>query len=372
MTGVLLTVASLACADVSIDSLRAHVAALAADSMEGRGLGTCGIRRAEAYLRRELASRGFSRPSWVPPDTVRGGDRPVVNVIAGAGQDSGMIALCAHYDHLGLASCGTPLPGAHDNASGVAVVLEAARVLRDPGGILVCLFSGEEEGRVGSQAFVGRIPSGRIRAALCIDAVGHLDSTVMVIGGAGQPTLETLVTRSLGAHGVRPTLIPSLPSGDHVSFLEHGIPALGLSTGPHLSVHTTEDDASILDYEGMATIARAVVDAARSIRPDVALEVPPPPAAHGTTRRTVRLGTLPDHAFEGPGLRVADVVRGSPAEEAGIAPGDLLVAIDDRAVEGVASLARILGSYAPGDTVRVTVVRGNKKVRIPVRLAPRE
>lgn len=372
-------VVSSAAPCLEIESLRGHVAVLAADSMEGRGLGTRGIDRAAAYLREELASLGLrAQPAWCPPETIRAGERPVVNVIGSSGPDSAMIALCAHYDHLGMradSAASIPCNGAHDNASGVAVVLEAARVLRDSlaSGLLVCLFSGEEEGLLGSAGFLRRVPAGRIRVAVCVDAVGHLDSTLLLIGTEGQPTLSSLAVRAADAAGIPATVIPSLPSGDHASFLRHGIPALGISTGPHALMNTPGDDPETLRYPGMCAVTRMVVTMVRRLDDTpVRLEMPAPAAAHESTPRRVRLGTIPDLGYAGPGMRIAGVVPSSPAEQARLRGGDVLTAVGGQAIGGAADLAAALARFAPGDTVRIEYVRGVSSCDVEVILSQRE
>src|SRR5881628_3055004 len=129
----------------------ADVRFLAADSQEGRGVGTAGLQRAGAYIRDGLARAGlrvsfqdFTIPADAPAvlHTTLGGTptRNVVAIIPGSARAlrGEMVVIGAHYDHLGLGgfgamddpdSTGRVHNGADDNASGTAAVIEIARRL---------------------------------------------------------------------------------------------------------------------------------------------------------------------------------------------------------------------------------------------------
>ena len=66
---------------------------------------------------------------------------------------------------------------------------------------------------------------------------------------------------------------------------------------------------------------------------------------------------MPDFSFEGPGVRVQQVMPGSAAEESGILAGDVIVAIDGEEITDLRSFSGLLKVRAPGDTVEVTVLR---------------
>ena len=67
---------------------------------------------------------------------------------------------------------------------------------------------------------------------------------------------------------------------------------------------------------------------------------------------------MPDFAFEGPGVRVQQVMPGSAAEKAGILAGDVLVAFDGVEVTDLRTYSNLLKARSPGDEVEVTVVDG--------------
>ena len=81
------------------------------------------------------------------------------------------------------------------------------------------------------------------------------------------------------------------------------------------------------------------------------------PATSTPAPRRASLGTMPDFGFEGPGVRVQQVMPGSAAEDAGIAAGDVIVALDGEPVTDLRSFSELLKARSPGDAVEVTVVR---------------
>jgi S1-C subfamily serine protease len=73
---------------------------------------------------------------------------------------------------------------------------------------------------------------------------------------------------------------------------------------------------------------------------------------------------MPDFAFEGPGVRVQQVVPGSAAEEAGVMAGDVLIAFDGEAVTDLRTLSNMLGARLAGDEVELTVRREGEDVTL--------
>src|SRR5712691_4449498 len=190
----------------------ADVQFLAADSQEGRGVGTAGLQRAGAYIRDGLARAGlrvsfqdFTIPADAPAvlHTTLGGTatRNVVAIIPGSARAlrREMVVIGAHYDHLGLGGFGALDPdstgkvhnGADDNASGTAALLEIGRRLarRHPARTVVLVaFSGEELGTIGSLYFVHHSvpePIDSLYTMLNLDMVGRLRNARLMALGAG-------------------------------------------------------------------------------------------------------------------------------------------------------------------------------------------
>ena len=85
----------------------------------------------------------------------------------------------------------------------------------------------------------------------------------------------------------------------------------------------------------------------------------------------MRFGTVPDFAFQGPGVRVSEVSEGSPAEKAGFLAGDTLVAIGDQEVTDLRTYSQILRTLEPGQTVDAKVLREGEEIVLPVTVEQR-
>jgi len=80
---------------------------------------------------------------------------------------------------------------------------------------------------------------------------------------------------------------------------------------------------------------------------------------------------MPDFAFAGPGVRVQQVMEGSAAEKVGIMVGDVILEVDGDEVVNLRGFSGVLKSYAPGDDVEVTILRGAEKLKIRAVLGAR-
>lgn len=170
-------------------------------------------------------------------------------------------------------------PGANDNASGIAAMLEAARVLAaQPTArtIHFVAFGAEELGLIGSRHYVqllraGGAAQGRVVAMVNMDMVGH-GPGLLVAGSGGNPSVLDLAERAASRAGIRVERfgLGRGSSSDHASFQQAGIPVLFIHTGDDEVIHTPGDaidriNAALL--EQAASLAAAVaLDAATPIR----------------------------------------------------------------------------------------------------------
>ena len=235
--------------------------------------------RARAYLRGELASLGLD---VVEEAFSAEGIRGVNLVVTLRGADPALepVVVSAHYDSTadftdGFDPTVDPAPGADDDASGCAVVLEALTLLAaEPGfrrSIEFILFDAEEEGLVGSTVHVAQRSRG-VHAMLSVDSVGSnpADGWVFLSVGAGaehveqalveqsqQQTLRVLTqVRPVGAEFIGPA------RSDHGPFVAAGLPAAHLGQFPlPSSYHTAEDRTARLDHEFIADNTAVVVAA---------------------------------------------------------------------------------------------------------------
>lgn len=187
----------------------------------------------------------------------------VIGMIPGTGTESVIIG--AHRDHFGH-SGGMLFPGADDNASGTAVILEVARALTNAElhpsrTILFVSFSGEERDLLGSRLYTSRplVPLNSTKAMINIDhaGVGNGRLTVGVTGVAKEVLREggkiADVHEKLDLYGF-------FPGGDHVPFKEAGVPTVTVvSGGVHPHFHQPSDTAETIDPEILKIVARYVL-----------------------------------------------------------------------------------------------------------------
>lgn len=187
----------------------------------------------------------------------------VVGLIPGTGPDA--IVVGAHRDHFGRPA-GLWFPGADDNASGTAVILEVARALRNMGlrpqrTILFVSFSGEENNLIGSRLYTSRpvVPLGSTKAMINIDHAGVGNGRLTV----GITEIEKATAEEAGrAVGLtdKLDLFGFFPGGDHVPFKEAGVPTVTIvSGGVHPHFHQPTDTADTINPEILHTVARYVL-----------------------------------------------------------------------------------------------------------------
>lgn len=190
----------------------------------------------------------------------------VLGVLPGTGPD--WIIIGAHRDHFGKPA-GLLFPGADDNASGTAVILEVARALIKAGfhprrSVLFVSFSGEERDLLGSRLYISRplVPLAATKAMINIDHAGIGNGRLTV----GVTDLDKQIALDAGtAAGLqdRLDLFGFFPGGDHVPFKEAGVPTVTVvSGGVHPHFHQPTDTADTLDPDILRNVARYVLSLA--------------------------------------------------------------------------------------------------------------
>jgi hypothetical protein len=329
-------------------------------------------------------------------------ETPAFNVVArlpaGAPQGErlpGVVVLGAHYDHLGLGGrhsiepeAHAVHPGADDNASGAAALLEAARELAAHGArlrrdVIVVAFSGEEEGDLGSTHFTRTPPAGLtmedVKAMVNLDMVGRLrDNRVAVLGTASADEWMGLLEAACGSAriecsgGGAPT--DGFGASDQMPFAAAGVPVAHFFTGTHHDYHRPSDTADKINAAGAAQIALASSALVRSLanlpQPMKAKRIDATPPGGGDMRSFgASLGTIPDYAGPpngAPGVLLAGVRPGGPAEAAGLRRGDILIKLGAHDIRTVEDFMYALNASRPGDTATAVVLRDGKPVPITV------
>jgi len=311
------------------------------------------------------------------------------------------IVVGSHYDHLGMGGQGSGSrrpdtlgvhPGADDNASSDAVVLELIKHFkkaRTPRSIIFMFFGAEEQGLIGSKNFVEwmkhedsqrkNLPNNikGIVAMVNLDMVGRMRDNALSVSGTGTSSgfkaLAEKVAEETKLH------ITCTPDGygpsDQASFVAADIPVLYLTTGGHMEYHTPADKPATLNYDGMQQTleyAQALITQVASLpqAPDF-INVP----GSGDMKHAkfkVTLGLMPDvtGASTIPGLRADIVVAGKPAHNAGIKSGDIIQEIDGKPVKNIEEYMQRLSELKAGTTIPVKVLRGDQTMKFLVHLTP--
>jgi hypothetical protein len=160
------------------------------------------------------------------------------------------LLLCAHYDHLGDDPDGLRFPGTIDNASGVAVMLEVARMLarqenRLPFNVLVAFVTGEESGLWGARHLVSHPPL-PISAAINLDCLGFEPELAALRVSHKNPGhwIADAAASVIKDQGIDVRWIAG--GDDSVAFIEKGIPTIGLGQKPttptSTPIHSMEDN----------------------------------------------------------------------------------------------------------------------------------
>ena len=379
--------------------MMAHVTWLAAPEREGRGLGTPELEQSAEYIAEQMRAAGLEpggdNGTWFQRFTVPEGPdgKPietanVIGVLPGSRADWSQqsVVLSAHYDHLGhgwpdvrAGNEGKVHPGADDNASGVAVMLELARNLAAADGgsrnLVVIAFSAEEAERQGSRYYVEhpRFPLDQTRGVINIDTVGRLfDQELAILGTASADEWQHIFRGCGFVTGIKSRNVPeSAEASDQMSFLEKGIPAVQIFTGGHADYHRPTDTIDKIDAAGLVKTAVFLKEAVTYLlereEPLTARDAKPKQTAKmAAGGRKVTFGTVPDFGFAGPGVRIGSLVPDSPAARAGLQAGDVLLKIDDQDIKDLRAFADFLKTLEPGDQVQATIERDGERVVVPV------
>jgi Zn-dependent M28 family amino/carboxypeptidase len=277
--------------DIDVDRMLADVAALSADSMEGRAVGTEGNRMARRYIVARFETLGLEKlgDGYVTRFTFtdagqRIGGTNIVGYVKGTEQPDRYIVISAHYDHLGNRR-GSIYNGADDNASGTAAMMALAEYFtRVPPrhSVIFVAFDAEESNLQGAKAFVSRPPVQRRSIVLNVnlDMVSHSERELVVAGTYHYPFLKSYVDAVEEPAAVALVFghdSPDLPadqdwtlSSDHGPFHEAGIPFLYFGVEDHADYHRPTDDFETINPPFYADAIRAILAVVQEVDANLA------------------------------------------------------------------------------------------------------
>jgi hypothetical protein len=318
------------------------------------------------------------------------------------GKTSEYVIIGAHYDHLGLGDehslapnqMGVVHPGADDNASGTAGVIELARWFskqpQPQRGILFLTFAGEELGLLGSNWYVNHpaLPAENAVAMLNLDMIGRVQGGKVFVSGA-----QTGTTLARILDEVKPPAPLHIDesgknsgtnmsdASDHASFASKQIPILFFFSGLHGDYHKPSDTADKIDSVDAAKLLDYVADIATHLSDDpdrpTFVKVARPPAGPvtgghgGQSGYGPDFGSIPDFNEPPKGVRFADIREGSPAAKAGLKPGDIMIEFAGKQIGNLYDFTYALRDSKPGDVVLVKVIRGDQTIDAKVLLTER-
>lgn len=202
--------------------------------------------------------------AFVSVDAIFDERRPTRNVLAKiSGRDKRLkdeyVIIGAHMDHFGVNPLGEVMNGANDNASGTAVVMEIARIMKLNDAklrrtVIFALWAGEEQGLLGSRHYADHnlYPLEKTVAYINLDMVGHGNGNVPFRGVYYAPEIWRVLEEKLPRE-ILDYVKPGRggPGGsDHSSFLAKGVPGFFIITeGHHFKYHQSRDDIDLIKPE---------------------------------------------------------------------------------------------------------------------------
>jgi Peptidase family M28/PDZ domain len=390
--------------EISEKQIKKHIVYLSSNSLEGRGTGTKGEKKAAEYISKyfkklRLQPKGNFSNSFYhkfgfkvnvnnPHDTVEATmvTRNGTNVVGFLDNHSPFtIVVGAHYDHLGRGYDHNSLDpdpidkihnGADDNASGVAGVLEIAKLLSsnkktENYNFLFICFSGEELGLFGSKKYCESptINLSTVNYMINMDMIGRLDDATkkLVIYGVGTApdfvplinNLQTDLSIKKDSSGIGPS--------DQTSFYLKDIPVLHFFTGQHSDYHKPSDDSDKINLKGEKKVLDLIMQILDSTdnKPKLTF-LQTKNETDDTPKLKTTMGILPDYTYEGTGLHIDGVTEGKPAFNAGVKRGDTIVLMDQNKVTNINDYMRALSKYNKGDKATIKIIRDGKEMELVV------
>jgi Zn-dependent M28 family amino/carboxypeptidase len=368
-------------------------------------LGGKSLEGIETAIDKDLQPQSFALPETLRLDLaidIRREVKTVHNVGAYlAGETNEYVIIGAHYDHLGLGEqfsmapslAGTVHPGADDNASGTAGVIELAHWFsgqpKHKRGILFLTFAGEELGLLGSSYYVNHPvqPLANAVAMINMDMIGRVRDRKVYVGGVGTGSTFGDVLKDAGARHDFATDVTERAgygSSDHTSFTTKQVPVLFFFSGLHADYHKPSDTWDKIDAPDAVRLLELIADVTGQLagapnRPQfvrVADAHAPTADANAHSGKVSGygpdFGSIPDFTEIPNGVKFADVRPGSPAAKAGLQGGDILTEFDGKPIQNLYDFTYALRAKKAGQEVLVKVLRGTQTIEAKVLLTERK
>jgi len=289
------------------------------------------------------------------------------------------VIIGAHYDHL-PAKDGVIYPGADDNASGIALMLELAKFYsnhKTARTLIFIAFDGEEDGRIGSKYFLKTLEKNdlkKINAMINIDSVGRLNNKkILILNSASSSYWKHIFTGAGFETGVDLELIEKeLDSSDQISFSDEGVPSVQIFSGVHLDYHKPSDTIEKIDFNGIIKTAELTREVLNYLAADTAFierhgnQIETETMRKEVHKRTVSTGLAPSFSWQGEGIEIDSITPDSAIAKTLIKPGDIIIEINDKKIKGLRDYAQELAKYKPNDKVKITYLSENETKTVEI------
>ena len=157
---------------------------------------------------------------------------------------------------------------------------------------------------------------------------------------------------------------------DASSFYQAGMPILSAFTGSHTDYHTPRDTPDKLDYDEAARIAKLVGLITRTLAttdavPDyIRQESKSKQAPRGGLR--AYLGSVPSYGDDVVGVKLSDVTKGAPADQAGLLAGDIIVGLAGKKIENIYDYTAIIDGLKIGQETQIIVKREGEELTLKI------
>ncbi len=378
---------------------------LASEELAGRAPGSTGINKAADFIAEKFKNAGLLPGAddgtyfqkWDEVVDAKGTKAEVKNIIGiipgtNPNLKDESVIVCAHYDHLGLGwpsankgNEGKIHPGADDNASGVAVILELAellgKTLKPQRTVIFVAFTSEESGLLGSKYYVQnmvRFPAKKVIGVLNFDTVGRLgNNKLLVLGASSAREWRFIFMGASYVTGVESEIVTQdLDASDQKSFLAVGVPGVQFFSGANADYHKPSDSADKIDGAGLIKVAafaqEGLLYLADRIEPltfqgQVITEFKKSQTAPAGERK-VSTGSMPDFTFSGEGVKIADLAPDSPAAKAGLQKGDVIIKLGQFTVKNLREYSDALKTFEPGNVVDLIYLRDGRENNTKIEL----
>jgi len=298
------------------------------------------------------------------------------------------IVIGAHFDHVGMGGDGSGSrkpsenvvhPGADDNASGVAGLLELAQKLtanksRLKRSILLIGFDAEEKGLLGARHFTEHptVDLENITTMINMDMIGRMEDSSATVGGVGtSPTFKPLLdSLSINRGFTLNMTLPGFGPSDHAAFYEKDIPVLFFFSGFHNEYHTPDDTWKLINLQGEKDILGLIYDlifylARTPDRPVYTEAGPKQVQMNRGPRFKVTLGIMPAYGSIKNGIEVGGISNtDGPAAKAGIKKGDVIKSINGKMIKDIYEYMDRLRELEKGATIPVLVDRDGTEMKL--------